>query len=524
MLFRPPRKAARRRSLEEENKRLRQLLHVTRSLVVELDQDRLLSSVIDTAIDLTGAERGFLLVFRGDDFSVEVARNYWRRDVEEPEIEISHHIAERVRAERTAVVVEDASEDERFQEFLSVNALKLRSVLCVPLLFRGEVKGVLYLDNRFTRGTFQEDDRDILQTFADLGAIALVNSGRFAAERHAREALRTEVQRKHKEILRAREALQEEREKIRLRYSYDSITASSPAMKEVLRLVDRVIPTDLTLLIEGDTGTGKEHLARIIHQNGPREPRPFVVVTCAVLPASLAEVELFGHAAGAYTDAGEAQGGLLEEAEGGTLFLEGIDDLDREAQALFLRVLETGEYRRVGEAESRRADVRVIASARVDLKELVELGRFREDLFFRLSAVKVRVPALAERPEDMPDLLAAMLATEAAQVRVTPRARKALLMRPWPGNLLELRNEIRRLSSLGQEVIDAEDLAAPEPVTGGDLRVAVSELEKRMIVAALQRHAGNRTRTSEELGLSRLGLRKKMQRFGLEQPPTSKDT
>ena len=149
MLFRPPKKGAAARTLEEENRRLRQLLAVTRNLVSELDQDALLSSLIDTAVDLTSAERGFLLVFRGVDVSVEVARNYWRKDVEDPEIEISHHIAAQVRRERKTLIIEDAAEDERFEEFLSVHALKLRSVLCVPLIFRGDVVGVLYLDNRF---------------------------------------------------------------------------------------------------------------------------------------------------------------------------------------------------------------------------------------------------------------------------------------------------------------------------------------------------------------------------------------
>ena len=195
------------RNAEEENRKLRQLLLITRQIVEELDPDKVLSRIIDTAIDLVAAERGFLLVFGEEGFSVEVARSYWRKDVTDPEFEISRQVARRVREERRGIIVEDAGADERFQQFLSVHALQLRSILCVPLLLRGQVKGVLYLDNRFNRAAFREEDRDLLESFADLAAIALDNSGRFVAERARKDELQHEVQRGRDELVEVRRAL-----------------------------------------------------------------------------------------------------------------------------------------------------------------------------------------------------------------------------------------------------------------------------------------------------------------------------
>ncbi|NRA98033.1 MAG: sigma 54-interacting transcriptional regulator, partial [Planctomycetes bacterium] len=504
------------RNAEDENRKLRQLLLITRQIVEELDPDKVLSRIIDTAVDLAAAERGFLLVFRDDDLSVEVARNYWRKDVSDPELEISRHLATRVREERRGIIVEDASEDERFSEFLSVHALQLRSVLCVPLLFRGEVRGVLYLDNRFTRGSFREDDRDVLESFADLAAIALENSGRFTAERVKKQDLEERVRRGRDELIQVRRALAAREQNDRLRYSYESLVAESPPMKALLGQVDRVIPTDLPIVLQGPAGTGKERLARIIHESGPRTERPFMALACAALPASLAEVELFGHARGAYTGAGDASGGILESTEGGTLYLDNADDLDIETQALFLRVLESGEYRRVGENETRRADVRVIVGTRGALDQLVVAGGFREDLYFRLKGVTLRLPVLADRPEDLPLLLERIMKEEAPKLNLTPRARKALLLRPWPGNLLELRNEVRRLATLGDEPVDVDQLGPVDPGADVPLKQAVSDLERRMIARALRLHEGNLTKTAEALGLSRLGLRKKLERYEIE--------
>ena len=245
-----------------------------------------------------------------------------------------------------------------------------------------------------------------------------------------------------------------------------------------------------------------------------------MVLACAALPASLAEVELFGHGSGAYTGAGEARGGILESVHGGTLYLQNVEDLEAETQALFLRVLETGEFRRVGETQSRVADVRIVVGTRMALPDLIETGRFREDLYFRLKGITLLLPELAERPEDLPLLLERLLKEEAPRLELTPRARKALLLRPWPGNLVEFRNEIRRLATLGEGPLDVDDLGPVDPGIEIPLKDAVIELEKRMILKALRTHDGNVTRAAETLGLSRLGLRKKLERYSIERRPS----
>lgn len=515
------RKRGETKDLKAENERLRQLLLLVRPLVEELDQDRVLLRIVDTAIDLTGAERGFVLVARDDGFSVEVARDFWRRDILDAGVEISHRLAMTALREKRGLIVEDASEDERFREFLSVHALQLRSVLCVPLLFRGTALGALYLDNRFTRGTFREEDYEDLRSFADLAAIALENSGRFASERRQREQLALEVELHREELLRARASERDGRRPEPQRPTGAGFIAHSAVMRDLLDQVERVRTTDIPVVLEGPSGTGKEDLARFLHEQGPRASGPFFVLACAALPASLAEVELFGHAAGAYTGAGAASPGILENVFGGTLYLEGVDDLALETQALFLRVLESGEYRRVGATESRRANLRIVAGSRHSLASLIAEGRFRADLYYRLKGVLFRVPTLAERPEDLPEILERLQRDLAPKIKLTPAARKALLRRPWPGNLVELRNEFRRLATLGSADVDVADLSPQDLVGPIDLKSAVADLERRLVHLALDRHEGNITRAASELGLSRLGLRNKIARLGIPRTAVS---
>ncbi|HMS15964.1 MAG TPA: sigma 54-interacting transcriptional regulator [Planctomycetota bacterium] len=505
-----------RRDMAEENLRLRQLLSLFRTLVEESAPDALLERIIDLAVELVTAERGFLMVFEGDDLSIEVARNYWRADISEPEYEVSRSIADRVRNERAGLLVEDAGQDPRLQEFLSVHALKLRSVLCVPLLSGGSVVGVLYLDNRYTRGSFRESDLELLQSFADLAAITLKNCGRFEQTRQKVLVLSEEVQRRGEELLRMRQLLDAKVSAQTLRHSYGGLVAESEAMRKLLREVDRLTDTKIPLMLEGPTGVGKESLARLIHRNGMQAGAPFVAIACAALPASLAEVELFGHAEGAFTGASSARGGILAEADGGTLYLDGIEDLDPDVQGIFLRFLETGLYRPVGDFRERAADIRTVASTRLPVSVLMERGIVRSDLIFRLRGALLSVPSLAERPEDLRQLLAQLIEREAPHLRLSPRARRALLGRPWPGNLLELRNEVRRLGTLGQSPIDIGDLSVGEGPEPRSLKEAVTDLERRLIVAALWSSEGNLSQAARKLGLSRLGLRNKLQRYGLQ--------
>ena len=313
------------------------------------------------------------------------------------------------------------------------------------------------------------------------------------------------------------------------------LVAEGPAMKEVLRVVQKVAPAPTTVLIEGESGTGKELIARALHDLSPRAERPFVAVNCGAIPAPLIESELFGHTKGAFTDARTAKRGLFEEADGGTLLLDEIGELPPPVQPALLRVLQQGEVRRVGDARSTRVDVRVLASTNRDLASQVQAGRFREDLYYRLNVVQVRLPPLRERQEEIGQLAERLIARHAERIgvaprRLLPRALELLQRYRWPGNVRELENALERALVLSEDdeigpdaLPDAvQRTLVPEPVPGSldpdDLSVKRAQrvLEADLIRRALERTEGNRTRAAELLELSPRALLYKIREYGLE--------
>jgi len=329
------------------------------------------------------------------------------------------------------------------------------------------------------------------------------------------------------------------RENVRLRQEVSRraprLVADGAAMKEVLRVVQKVAPTPTTVLIEGESGSGKELIARALHELSPRAERPFVAVNCGAIPETLIESELFGHAKGAFTDARTARRGLFEEADGGTLLLDEIGELPLPVQPALLRVLQQGEVRRVGDTRSTRVDVRVLASTNRDLAAQVQSGRFREDLYYRLNVVQLRLPPLRERQEEIAELAERLLARHAERIGIEPRRLSAraleLLQRyRWPGNVRELENALERALVLAEEdEIGPEALpeavqhaVAPEPLPASldadDLSVKRAQrvLEADLIRRALERTQGNRTKAAELLELSPRALLYKIREYGLE--------
>ncbi len=291
------------------------------------------------------------------------------------------------------------------------------------------------------------------------------------------------------------------------------LIGASAQLVEVRRLVGRVAPTNTSVLLTGDTGTGKEVTARMIHQLSQRRDGAFVPVNCAALPKELAESELFGHRKGSFTGADRDHRGLVLAASSGTLFLDEIGDLPLDTQAKFLRLLESAEARRVGDTEAYRTDVRVVAATNRDLKRDVADGRFRQDLYYRLTTFELRLPALREIPQDIPLIAEHMLRiTTVSGCRVTgfdPLAMTALQQYDWPGNVRELRNVIERAMILCDgETIGLEHLnlpaaggeSAPGPVPGSEATIA--EVEWRMVQDALKRYQGNKTAAARALGIS----------------------
>jgi DNA-binding NtrC family response regulator len=312
--------------------------------------------------------------------------------------------------------------------------------------------------------------------------------------------------------------------------SYESpryrLVGSSPAMRKVVGLIEKVAATDATVLVRGASGTGKELVARALHSNSSRHARPMVTINCAALQENLLESELFGHEKGAFTGAVAAKPGLVEVAEGGTLFIDEIGEMAPGLQAKLLRVLEDGHYRRVGGTQEMHADIRVVAATNRDLAEEIKKGRFREDLFYRLNVVSIFLPPLRERREDIRELVEHFLSTRQIgplRSRVDADAMKALLAYPWPGNVRELANVLERAQILAENhVITPEDLpenivsAAPAPPAEAGDPHHLSEVERRHVQAILQQEKGNKVHAARVLGISRRSLYRLIEKYHLE--------
>ncbi len=339
-----------------------------------------------------------------------------------------------------------------------------------------------------------------------------------------------EVRRLRAENVRLREYVE--------RLSYESpryqLVGSSPAMRQVTHLIERVAPTDATVLIRGPSGTGKELVARAVHRNSKRAGRPLVTVNCASLQESLLESELFGHEKGAFTGAVQSKYGLLEVAEGGTLFIDEVAEMSPGLQAKLLRVLEDGHYRRVGGTRESHADVRVVAATNKPLEEEQKAGRFREDLFYRLNVFTIELPPLCERGEDVLELVAHVLATRQVgkvRCRVAPEALEALRRYDWPGNVRELVNVLERAQILAEgDVITPDDLpealrlpSAPPADAGPADTLNLEVVERRTVQAALQQAGGNKVHAARALGVSRRSLYRLIEKYRLEGPQPAEE-
>src|SRR5690606_5544457 len=342
---------------------LRRLLTLSRRLNSEENVERILDEVIDTAIELTAAERGFLLLRQPDgELAPVVSRNFAMGDLERSDRSVSRSIAERAAQTGEPVVTVDAGHDERFAVAASVAALRLRSVLVVPLRQRGVITGCIYVDHRLRGGAFDDAAASLLGELADIAAIAIENA-RLTEDlrRTTREVdelnrrLSAELPERAAELVRVKADLPD---RSRLRNHFDSIVGRSPAMLRMLDVLDRAAATSLPVVIVGESGTGKELVAHALHDHGPRRTGAFVAINCSAVPEQLLESELFGHVRGAFTGADRDRRGLFEVADGGTLFLDEVADTSPAMQAKLLRVLQDGMIRRVGDSKTRKVDVR----------------------------------------------------------------------------------------------------------------------------------------------------------------------
>ena len=491
----------------------------------------LLDQVLDMLLYWTGVQRGLLLLRApSDKLVVRAARHMGRRELSSQQRSLSLSMAQRAISEGRPVVCVDAMGDQS-QWTKSIHALSLRSVLAVPLVARGEILGVAYLDDRVRRGAFGKREIAWATLIGTIAALAICDEReRLQLRRAVRQAKRAQARADDRLAQRGQELDRTSRELGRLkgdRYlldRYPEIVTESPAMLRLLGLIDRVAQSDVPAVILGESGTGKELVARAIARGGSRKAGPFVAENCGAVPDGLMESTLFGHRKGAFTGASHHQAGLFALADGGTLFLDEIGEMSLSLQTKLLRVLQEGEVRPLGATRPQRVDVRVVAASNRDLEHLVEEGKFREDLFFRISVVRLVVPPLRDRREDVSLLVDHFFRRHGAQQgrTISPTAVAHLRAFSWPGNVRQLENEVRRLLVLGGREIRATDLS-PEIVAsnGGfakptTLREKVDVLERKLLLEALESCEGNRTRAAEALGISRFGLQKMSQRLGIE--------
>jgi two-component system response regulator HupR/HoxA len=348
------------------------------------------------------------------------------------------------------------------------------------------------------------------------------------------DLLSQEIVTLHTEISKREEKIHALNHELGNRYSYHSMIGKSKPMQDLYSILEKIKNSDSTVLIQGENGTGKELIARAVHFNSPRKDAQFIPVNCSAFNENLLDSELFGHVKGSFTGAVRDKKGVFETADKGTLFLDEIGDMSPTMQVKLLRVIQEGTLTPVGGTEARRVDVRVVAATNRDLKEMIELGTFREDLYYRINVINIVVPPLRERREDIPVLVDSFVARGCKEKNLpvkqfAKRTMEKIFDYPWPGNVRELENEVERLLVLsGDEVRVNVDLLSPrirdfgdqQKVQGvriaGKLKDALEELERTMIKEGLKRNNWNKTRLAKELGISRAGLIMKVEKYGLD--------
>ncbi|MBK6405262.1 MAG: sigma 54-interacting transcriptional regulator [Holophagales bacterium] len=507
------------------------LYEVSRIVNSTRDLSAVLADIVDLALKRLNAERGMILLADPvtGRLSVRVARNLKTGREDEAEA-ISRSVVERVVADGRSVSSADARVDPRFQGRESIHVHAIVSFLCVPLLVKERASGAIYVDHRNAPRLFSESDCAFLEAFADLAAVAIENA------------------RLVEELLEARLRLSVENESLKANlgrgWNLDALVGRSEAAKRVKATLPRAAAGPVTVLIRGESGTGKNLVARILHALSPRAQGPFIQFNCAALPETLAESELFGHEKGSFTGADRRKPGRFELAQGGTIFLDEIGKTSLGIQAKLLRVVEDKEFERVGGTQTLKADTKIISATNLDLEAAIKRNEFREDLFYRLNVVPIELPPLRSRLEDLPALVEHFVVKLSRDLGADPRRLDSEVLDlfaryPWPGNIRELEATLHRALVLtpGEKLgvddfpwilespllsagrLPAARLAGPvDPEHAVDpeyFEARISGLERDLIARALGESGGKIREASRRLGLARNTLKAKMAKYGL---------
>ena len=469
---------------------LNALLKISRIVHAIRDLNELQGQLLDLIFEIVPAGRGAILLADkdGQQFNSMFAR--MRQAGQAPLVTVSRTIARQVLEQGVAVLGSDVRGSDKLRDVESLAASQVHSLLCVPLTVFQKVIGCVYLDSDSVGGRLNGEHLQVVTAIAGISAVALENARRLHWLEQENERLTVEISQER------------------------SLVGEGSSMKEVYQFLKRVAPTDSTVLIEGESGTGKELAARALHRNGPRAGKPFVAINCAAIPETLLESDLFGHERGAFTGAASLKKGRLEVADGGVVFLDEIGELAPALQVKLLRVLQEREFERVGGIHPIKVDIRLIAATNCNLEQAVRDGLFRQDLYYRLAVLKITMPTLRERKDDIPMLVRHFVQKHAKRCKVKPRpvsreALACLVNYDWPGNVRELENAIERALVLASsDVILPEDLPEsllerpPLPeMTEAKYHAALKELKKRLILDAVEQTQGSYADAARILGV-----------------------
>jgi len=516
-------------TVERDTGRLRALYEAQKRIGAADDMNDVLVAICDAAFALVPGSTHVTVILRDDDEEAPrggaagyvpiVTRVRGQQGPATHPIPVTRSVFRKVVSERAAVIAADAPREVGQTE--SLMGAQIRSVLGVPLWKGEEILGVLQMDNRESTGVFTSADLDVSAVLAHHASLAVANARLVQRLRAAEERLK-----KENTFLKTRE------ESRRVGKGEQEIIGASPAMRTLFDQLGKVVDTRVTVLIEGETGVGKELIAAAVHYRSRRRDKLFVSQNCAAMPESLLESELFGHKKGSFTGAHEDKKGLFEIADGGTLFLDEVTEMPLSLQSKLLRVLQEGEIRAIGATQEKRVNVRIVAATNRNLEKEVAEGRFREDLYYRLKVFPIRVPPLRERREDIPLLAEHFIKRYGAELGkpaagYSQQAMELLQAYDWPGNVRELQNEVQRLviqtepgafvtpELLSPRIRQIEGVVDRVKPTKGTLKEMMDQLERWLLIEALREHDNNKTAAARALGITREGLHKKLRAFGL---------
>jgi transcriptional regulator with GAF, ATPase, and Fis domain len=474
----------------------------------------LLQKAIDRVIESTNAQRGLLLVFdEVGEINFECARHKDKKDIKKPNSEISRTIIKKVVASGESILSADALHDENFDPSASMRELNLLSIVCSPISLDNKTLGLIYIDNRDITACFDENTKSLLDELASIIAPPLKNSI------------------KKQQLVNRQKKLAEE---LKEQKGYDKIIGNCPPLQKVFELIDQIADSDAVVLITGETGTGKELVARQIHQKSNQAENELLVLNCSAIPENLLESELFGHEKGAFTGATQKKQGWFERAHHSSIFLDEIGELSPNAQSKLLRLIQFGEITPVGSTKTIKVNVRLITATHRNLKNMVKEGHFRQDLYYRINVIELMLPPLRDRGHDVLELADYFVKKYANRLNKTivdieDTAKSALLTYHFPGNVRELENIIQRSVILTKgDIILAETMPFlfahtlnDKPINQGDInfrsakKKLLVEFEVEFLKNRLSETKGNISQAAQNAGMYKKNFIDKMNLYNI---------